>query len=407
MFDIETLPQDVLNEVFSLLSETEQDNVKFINKAFYKSFLFLRNQKCFAACKQFFGFEPPSENAFIIFQICAFIESKGASHKSKDKNILIKSANDLLKNYRYLKETRDWAYYYSSLLCLNFGAPAMLELAAQYCVTAVGFEFTPALCLLAEFYYKGEAGFPKDKKLMFKYFMLASDKGNVVAKRKIGISYLKIKDNRGLTFIKDAANANDIESLIILGNLHKDNKLIDASANIAIGYFNKAIELGSSKAADILAKAFSSYESGIIQRDDAKAKTYRMKYYEIEAKAKNGVAARMLALLYIKDNQDDKGLQFLKLAMEFKDGIGTLELARLYRKRGEDKTKIITCYASAYTFLSTAKRTVEIDDILSNSGLDGLWLISQGELKLGAQFLTETNAYSRNNNSDSEILYFN
>jgi hypothetical protein len=50
--------------------------------------------------------------------------------------------------------------------------------------------------------------------------------------------------------------------------------------------------------------------------------------------------------------------------------------------------------------LSTAIRSSEIDTALTQCNLDGLWLVGQGELKLGSCFLTETSSYSSSNDSD-------
>lgn len=399
MFDFNNFSEDILRNIFSFLDFAKADNrldngkeIKYVNKRFHKLYHDIHNVKCFNLVKQIFGFEPPLNKAPLIGKICTFIASNGkqvfSNYNTED---LSRSADEILHQYL----DAPWAYYYLSLLHLNIVKPANEKLATEYCMKAVGFDFPPAIYLFATFFRKGSYDFGQNQEMMLKYLKMADAKNYLEAKVDLGIFYFDHgEQEKGIDHLEKAANKNNTRALNVLGQIYIHGlQDITSNAEKAIQYLDTAIDLGSSEAAKTLADSFL-FGKGCIVQDSEKYKAYLIKHYEIEINNKNAAAARKLGILYRQDKNEKQATKYMELAVSLNDGVTLFQLASHYRGKG-NITKAIEYYKKALPLLINGAEKGSYDErsALDGAKLDGAWLITQGEFRLGKDYIANSTRF--------------
>lgn len=110
---------------------------------------------------------------------------------------------------------------------------------------------------LAEDYYNGENGKPKDEHESMKWLRKAAEQGYAKAQTFLALSYLSGKiiekdETEGIKWCRKAAEQGDVDALVVLGNIYTNGKVVEKDYTEAVKWYRKAAEQGDAEAQENL-----------------------------------------------------------------------------------------------------------------------------------------------------------
>ncbi len=216
------------------------------------------------------------------------------------------------------------------------------EEAYKYLVRAALMNHASANYMIGNMYIKGLLGKQSNKDLAtgYEYLVKSYNLGNIAACNQIGNMYLsgtyplKKDQKEAIKYFNKAAESSYAYAINNLGKIEEDKKNYEEAFN----YYLKSATLGESWACN---KVGEYYHKGIVLEDLEKAYTFYNKaiesnyrtlcYYAYYNLAKYFYLDGEVAIGVLKD--EDKALEYLKLASDNNIFVATLELFYYYVKK--------------------------------------------------------------------------
>lgn len=179
------------------------------------------------------------------------------------------------------------------------------------------------------YYYATGEYIKQDDDLAFKWFSLASEKGNPEAMCNIACIYAQKRDwESGVPWLKKAAMLNHAKSQFLLGELYTEGEHIRKDAIQGTYWLRKASENGLSDAMNTL--AFCLLEGIGVDQNTEEAILWIKKSYELG----NAIAMSNMGLLYERgigvEKDISKAASFYQRAIESGNVEANFSLGRLY-----------------------------------------------------------------------------
>ena len=191
--------------------------------------------------------------------------------------------------------------------------------------------------------YLDGKGVEKDEESAEEYLRMAADAGNMYAKNKLAMLYLKRDDISKIPDIIDTLKAvvektENIWSMYALGNIYLSEKYNHQDVEQAIEWYKRAEQDGNE---------FISYKLGKIflnEQSDYYNVSYAIEHMEKAYKEGNMMAAYQLGKIYSDEHLEcynlEKAIRFYKISAENDNALSAYQLGKIFLNENNGKKNI-------------------------------------------------------------------